>query len=306
MKQGFFQIKFEVEKDITQTKSYENNKEIKGTIISGYASTADVDRYDDIIEPNAFLKSIKENYKDNPIILFQHKHDEPIGIATFMSVTNKGLYIEALIVDERIEPKIQAEILKAFSVGFIPLNMYFKDKDGNILDLSSEIDYNKLWEQGTKRVISELDLAEISIVSVPANPNALFSSEKSVKRYIQDNLEEIKNLNLKNMKVKNLLNEAEVKEVEAITDSEIVEETPVIDTPKEEIQEATETIDTPVAEEAKEEIVDEISNEAEGTETIPAPAEEAQGLNVDVVAELTSLKALVESVKMENEALKKK
>jgi len=132
MKQGFFQIKFDVEKDITQTKSYENNKEIKGTIISGYASTADVDRYDDIIEPSAFLKSIKENYKNNPIILFQHKHDEPVGVATFMSVTDKGLYIEALVIDERIEPKIQAGILKAFSVGFIPFNMYFKDKDGNI------------------------------------------------------------------------------------------------------------------------------------------------------------------------------
>jgi len=141
---------------------------------------------------------------------------------------------------------------------------------------------------------------------VPANPTALFSSEKSVKKYLEDNLEEIKNLNLKNMKVKNLLNEAEVKEVEAITDGEVVDETPVTDTSKEEIQKATETIDTPVAEEAKEEIVDEISNEAEGTETIPAPAEEAKGLNVDVVAELTSLKALVESVKMENEALKKK
>ena len=45
--------------------------------IKGFASTPDIDRYNDIVNPKAF-KSAIEWYMQNPVILLQHNSDKPI------------------------------------------------------------------------------------------------------------------------------------------------------------------------------------------------------------------------------------
>lgn len=158
------------------------DKQPVGTLIKGYASTPTRDRYDDVVEPEAFRDSIMKEYRKNPIILFQHNPERPIGTATFMNIEGRGLYIEALIVDKEIEEKIQAGILRAFSIGYIPLEMEFRDEDDKILDP----DKDNIWRQGVHRIIKKVDLVENSIVSVPANPDALFTLEKSVKTFFKE------------------------------------------------------------------------------------------------------------------------
>lgn len=129
--------------------------------ISGYANTVDKDRTNDVILPEAWVKGV-ENYRRNPVILFQHNHSNPIGKATQITVDKKGLYIEAEISksDAKIHELIQDGALKAFSVGF-------QTKDA---------DYDKRTDT---MKIKELELLEISVVTVPANQTSLFSVRKS-------------------------------------------------------------------------------------------------------------------------------
>ena len=66
--------------------------------IKGSASTVDLDRAGDIIEAQAWTKSGGlDNFKGNPIILFNHDYNKPIGRATDLEVTDKGLEISAKI-----------------------------------------------------------------------------------------------------------------------------------------------------------------------------------------------------------------
>ena len=50
-----------------------------GIDIKGSASTNGIDRAGDIIESDAWTKGGLENFKNNPIILFNHNYDKPIG-----------------------------------------------------------------------------------------------------------------------------------------------------------------------------------------------------------------------------------
>ena len=64
--------------------------------ISGLASTNALDRTGDVINHDAWTKSQGlDNFKQNPIILFNHDYNKPIGRATSMEVSDKGLEIGA-------------------------------------------------------------------------------------------------------------------------------------------------------------------------------------------------------------------
>ena len=256
----WFQAKFEL-KDFSEAPDGAMRARIKG-----YASTPGSDRYDDVVEPQAFEKSIRESYKNNPVILFQHKSDHPIGRATVMYIDHKGLYIEADIYDKDVAPKIREKILLGFSIGFIPKEMEFRDENGKLLNVATD----NIWAAGVKRIIKEVDLVEISVVSVPANPETLFTAEKSIKNYFAKNY----NVNPETMSKENLLDTKESEVVDAPETPEVpaVEETPapeseeVVETPADEQDNVEEAVDETPA--------DEKSGEEEGDET-PAEVEEA-------------------------------
>ena len=269
LKYPSFQMPFEV-KDFTESEDGAMRARIKG-----YASTPSVDRYDDSVEPQAFEKSIRKSYKNNPVILFQHKSDKAIGIATVMYIDHKGLYIEADIYDKEIAPKIREKILRGFSIGFIPKEVEFRDGDGKLLDPIND----NIWASDVKRIIKEVDLVEISVVSVPANQETLFTAEKSIKNYFAKNY----NVNSDNMPTqKNLL---ETKEEEVVETPEApeaapaAEETPEPETVETPNPESEEDVETPADEQDDaEEVVDETpadekSGEEEDGET-PVEVEE--------------------------------
>lgn len=141
--------------------------------ISGYASTADEDRQGDVVPPSVWAKGM-ENYLKNPIILAYHDHSEPIGRMIEHKVDEKGLWIKAKISSaaKSVFNLIKDEVLTAFSIGF------------RIVDA----EYNAAQELF---VIKELELHEISVVSVPANQNTLFSLSKAF-----DDAEEFKSFKL--------------------------------------------------------------------------------------------------------------
>ena len=133
-----------------------------GVDIKGSASTNALDRAGDIIEADAWTKGGLENYKGNPIILFNHNYDKPIGRAKDLKVTENGLEISAKISKAAgdVTQLIKDGVLGAFSVGF-------KVKDA---DYMTETDGYK---------IKDAELFEVSVVSIPCNQGATFGLSKS-------------------------------------------------------------------------------------------------------------------------------
>lgn len=131
--------------------------------IVGYASTADTDRVGDVIVPDAWTKGGLDNYQKNPILLFNHKYDQPIGRATHLEVDAEGLRIEAEISKSAgaTYGLVQDGVLSTFSVGFM-----IKDAD-----------YNQTTDG---YIIRDAELLEVSVVSVPCNQAATFSVSKSL------------------------------------------------------------------------------------------------------------------------------
>jgi HK97 family phage prohead protease len=140
-----------------------------GLYIEGYANTIDKDRVGDVVLPTAFEKSLP-NYLKNPVLLYQHSWDNVIGKVIDAKVTDNGLWVKAYVSSskdcEDIRTKIKEGILKTFSIGY--------DEKEAERDELTKTNY-----------VKDIELLEISIVSIPANPNAIFTQsieEKFMKK----------------------------------------------------------------------------------------------------------------------------
>jgi len=132
-------------------------------MIRGMASTADFDRAGDTISAEAWQKGGLQNFEKNPIILFNHDYDRPIGRATGMKAGPNGLELECKISKNapgNVSELVKDGVLGAFSVGFRVKDAdYIKETDG--------------------LMIKDAELFEVSVVSVPCNQAATFSLAKS-------------------------------------------------------------------------------------------------------------------------------
>lgn len=136
-------------------------------IITGIATTPSTDRDDDILEPTGAKFAL-------PIpLLWQHNHNQPIGEVIQATITDKGIEIVAKIakiaddgkLKERIDEawqSIKSGLVKCLSVGF-------KIKDYNYLENSWGLH------------IKEWEFYELSVVTVPANSDAVITSVKQIK-----------------------------------------------------------------------------------------------------------------------------
>ena len=147
--------------DSTFTKQLPTASEsIDSIYIEGYASTNDVDRANDVVPTGVWEKGI-QNYLKNPIILSQHDHDDPIGRMVEYKIDSKGLWIKARIsAAAEVFNLVKDEVVTAFSVGF----------------RINDAEYNAATELF---VVKDLELVEISVVSIPCNQNTLFSLSKA-------------------------------------------------------------------------------------------------------------------------------
>lgn len=133
-------------------------KDAKGEcIIEGYANTSSKDRVGDVVLPKAFEKTLA-TYMNNPVLLSNHDWNDPCGVVLEAEITDKGLWIKARISDTREDVKtlIREGCLRTFSIGY------------------NEVDAD--YDESTKtKYIKELELLEISVVTVPANTEAMFT-----------------------------------------------------------------------------------------------------------------------------------
>ena len=161
-------------------KSIHEEEDDDDLIIQGMASTDDKDRAGDIISPMAWKKGL-EDYKKNPIILFNHDYNRPIGRAVAVNPVGNGLELKAKISKGagEIAQLIKDGVLGAFSVGF----------------MVRDADYDSETETF---LIKQAELLEVSVVSVPANQAAVFSVQKSFdsEEEYKDYIKSFKSVNL--------------------------------------------------------------------------------------------------------------
>jgi hypothetical protein len=172
--------KEEAEKESLEIKSsikaYQDDEEDKnyGTF-EGYGSVfGNKDLGNDVIERGAFLKSLKRRKPQNVKLLYQHKSDMPIGVFDEIREDDHGL-----VVKGRLALKTQAgaeayELLKMGALDGLSIGFRVNPK---------EVSYDK---RGNKRIIKEVDLMEVSLVTFPMNPQATVRSVKGEEISIRE------------------------------------------------------------------------------------------------------------------------
>lgn len=136
-------------------------------VFTGYGSVFGItDSYGDVVERGAFTRSLAE--RDMPKMLWQHRHDEPIGVWLEVSEDNHGLLVKGkLLIDDDPLAKRAYAHLKAGSISGLSIG-YSVPKGGAEWDEAAGV--NRL---------KQIELWEISPVTFPANESATVSTVKS-------------------------------------------------------------------------------------------------------------------------------
>ncbi len=136
--------------------------------VSFVASESSPDRSGDTVQASGWKL---DNFKKNPVLLWAHSHyDPPVGKVGSIAVVGEQLIADRCVFTSDEENKFGADVgrmvkagfLNTVSVGFMPLKWELRyDGEGNFLG------YNFI----------EQELLELSVVPVPAHPNALVASK---------------------------------------------------------------------------------------------------------------------------------
>ncbi len=127
--------------------------------IEGIAWAWQPDRVGDVIEKGAFAKAVM------PMpMLFGHDGNDPIGVWTEASETDQGLILKGRLVEEVARAREVGALVKAGAVRGISIGFLTR---------------KAMPRAGGGRTISELELVEASLVSIPMNPGARVTSAKS-------------------------------------------------------------------------------------------------------------------------------
>lgn len=149
---------------LTERSFSENDKFV---IVEGIATTPTPDRVDDVVEP------MGAEFSTPMKLLLQHDHDKPVGNVVFAKPSPKGIPFRAEIprvtepgrVKDRVDEAIHSlkyNLISAVSIGFRPLEIEHLKSGG--------IKFTKwLWY-------------ELSLVTIPANADAVISAVKSLDR----------------------------------------------------------------------------------------------------------------------------
>lgn len=133
--------------------------------ISGFATTPSPDRVGDIVDP------MGAKFSESIPLLWQHRHDSPIGKAFLGKPTKSGIKYRANVakVDEDGPLKlmldmawqsIKAGLVPGVSIGFRPLK------------------YDYMSEGGIR--FTEYEIYELSAVTIPANASATIQTIKAM------------------------------------------------------------------------------------------------------------------------------
>jgi HK97 family phage prohead protease len=146
-----------------------NTDDPPGTI-EGYVSAYGVrDSFNEVVMPGAFADSLARQKREGsyPLMLWQHRADEPIGVWDDLSDDGKGLWGKGRLL-------INANVPTADKVYSLAKNDAVRGMSIGYREVDIEPGVN-----GEPTKLIKLDLLEASIVSFPANRRALIDAVKS-------------------------------------------------------------------------------------------------------------------------------
>lgn len=162
MKRNLNFVNFEIKSAI------EENGEMR---IEGYAAIFNIPdepdwRVSDILLKGCFKKTLEER-KSKVKLCFNHDLYNLIGRIDTLEEDSKGLRIVAYIssAEEKLQKKISEKVYTEMSFGYQTIQAEYKEENGQ-----------------SYRVISEVKLWEVSVVSMPKHPLATFTEAKSADR----------------------------------------------------------------------------------------------------------------------------
>lgn len=142
-------------------------EEIGDNFVAGYASTfGNIDAYGDVVEKGAFTRTLKAR-KNQVKFLKYHDPNQPIGKVVEIKEDDVGLWVKAVFSSTIAGQEARAEVLEgvldSFSIGFTPMKTKAgKSEDGRVINH-----------------LQEVKLYEFSLVTFPANEQAIVTAVKS-------------------------------------------------------------------------------------------------------------------------------
>ncbi len=135
-------------------------------VFSGYASVFGVvDSQNDVIMQGAFARSLKRRAGEVKL-LWQHQVDEPIGVFTVIREDSHGLYVEGRLLLDLQRGKEAYSLLKNGAINGLSIGYSVVD-----------VGYNA---ENNIRLIKEVELWEVSLVTFPANEAAVVMGVKNL------------------------------------------------------------------------------------------------------------------------------
>lgn len=133
-------------------------------IISGIATTPEMDRVGDIVDP------MGASYAKEIPLLWQHQHDKPVGVAELGRATKSGIPFKAWVAKigdagplkdlaDMAWQSVASKLVKGVSIGFRAKK------------------YDLMSEGGIR--FTETEIYELSLVTIPANASATIQTIKS-------------------------------------------------------------------------------------------------------------------------------
>jgi len=151
--------------------------------ITALASTGDLDRDNEIILPTAF-KELLPVYMKNAVVITSHQHRLQTGHSSVVGnvvkawIDTRGLwvvieFVKGTELGDEYWLLYSQKKQQAFSVGFVPLEWNFEERDGQRV-----------------RVYTKVELVELSCVPVGSNREALSRSKQRKLDFVQARREE--------------------------------------------------------------------------------------------------------------------
>ena len=127
-----------------------------------------IDSWGDIILPGACDKYLASENADRMALVWQHDRSTPIGIITDKGVDDYGMWIEADILKTTAGNDaallIKSGAVKEFSIGYRATKYHYEKREGYDYDI---------------RILEEIEVLEVSPVTIAANPKAIIISAKA-------------------------------------------------------------------------------------------------------------------------------
>ncbi len=145
-------------------------KALEGRQFEGHGSVFNnMDLTGDVIAPGAFKASLGEHKAAGtvPQMFWMHKADQVPGVWLKMLEDSRGLYVKGELADTQLGNEMYT-LLKMKAVS--GLSIGFRTRDAEWIEDET---------RGVYRLLKEIELWEVSLVSLAANPLAQISSVKS-------------------------------------------------------------------------------------------------------------------------------